>query len=124
MWYFLTPTDEDYNIFVGLRNPAGTGPHDKHESPQFVDQPASPITDETELDVYNYDLDSTSPAIGAGIASARTPLDLAGNRRPNPPSMGALEPAATPPTPTPRKIRVRVEGGVLDLTILPPETKR
>ncbi len=41
----------------------------------------------------NYRLNSTSPARGKGLQTSFTPaLDLAGNRRPNPPSIGAYEP--------------------------------
>jgi hypothetical protein len=88
----------DHNIFYNVRDGWCPSPLFKGEScntqnPQFVDQPASPISAESDLDNFNYHPSSGSPAVGAGTAyPGMLRRDQDGVRRPNPPSIGALEP--------------------------------
>ena len=70
-------------------------------SPLLVSQPAAPLSAESQLDAFNYNLTSGSPAIGAGIAISGITTDFAGNTRPSPPSIGALEFGGSPPITTP-----------------------
>jgi hypothetical protein len=46
----------------------------------------------------NLELQSGSPAIGAGTASLSSTLDFVGVTRPNPPAIGFVEPGIAPPT--------------------------
>jgi hypothetical protein len=59
--------------------------------PQFVAEPTSPITAESDLDNFNFNPSSTSPAISSGVAIPSVTTDYTGYLRPNPPSMGAYQ---------------------------------
>jgi hypothetical protein len=65
------------------------------QDPLFVNEPANSMTtsisDETDLDNFNFAPSSSSPANGAGVAIAGLTTDFYGNLRPNPPSIGAVE---------------------------------
>ncbi|WP_158790534.1 Ig-like domain-containing protein [Granulicella sp. L60] len=64
------------------------------ENPLLVSQPASPITDETAMDNFNFAPSASSPLIGAGIFLQNLLSDIDSLVRPNPPSIGAIEYAA------------------------------
>lgn len=81
----------DYNVSFNLQFNPSIGTHDLYLSPLFVGQPASPITAESQLDNFNYNLTSGSPAKGAGVVLSGQTADQAGNAWATPPSMGALE---------------------------------
>lgn len=63
-------------------------------NPQFVNQPSSPYHEEHELDNFNFTPSNDSKLIGAGISIPSLLTDSAGRSRPNPPSIGALEPSS------------------------------
>jgi len=67
-------------------------------SPAFVGQPTSPFSAESVMDNFNFLPSSGSPVIGAGVAVSGLTVDYNNVSRPNPPSIGALEFAAGPPT--------------------------
>ena len=50
------------------------------------------LVGESNIDAINPSLTSTSPAIGAGVSITGIAMDFNGATRPNPPSIGALEP--------------------------------
>jgi hypothetical protein len=83
-----------YGIGHGFTCPTGyTG--EKCASPGFVNQPTGNGSTfvATELDNYNFHLAPGSPAGGAGGTYTNLPsLDYFGVARPNPPSIGAVEP--------------------------------
>jgi hypothetical protein len=86
------------NIFYGIGHgftcPTGyTG--EECVSPGLVGQPTGNGSTfvQTQLDNYNFNLAPGSPATGTGITYTGVPaLDYNGVQRPNPPSIGAVEP--------------------------------
>lgn len=84
-----------YNDQFGTRNDnchpqAGTG--NICIDPLFVSEPAQgTVPPESSLDAFNFNLTSSSPAIGAGITySGILSTDYAGNTQTSPPVIGAL----------------------------------
>jgi hypothetical protein len=61
-------------------------------SPEFVNQPPSTLASESQLDNFNFHLRRGSPAIGHGVPANGVTTDYFGVRRPDPPSIGAVEP--------------------------------
>ncbi len=111
LWYFQEPApngstsgqvigtiNRSNNIYYGIGHgftcPTGYA-NEKCVTPDFVNQPTangSSFT-ATELDSYNFNLATGSPATGTGITYTGVPaLDYNGATRPNPPSIGAVEP--------------------------------
>jgi Putative Ig domain len=60
------------------------------QDPLFVSEPV--WTGEPSLDNFNFNLTAGTPAMGAGTYLPSLTLDYSGVHRPNPPSIGALEP--------------------------------
>jgi hypothetical protein len=96
-FYYGTPLGHvirSNNLYYGLRSssficPTGiTG--EICADPRFVNEPV--FTGESSLDNFNFNITSGSPAVGAGINIPSLTLDYSGATRPNPPSIGALEP--------------------------------
>ncbi len=101
LFYFQNPIgifNRSNNIYYGIGHgftcPTGfTG--ETCVSPGFVNQPTGNGSTfvPTELDNYNFHLASGSPAGGMGGTYTNLPsLDYFGVTRPNPPSIGAVEP--------------------------------
>lgn len=98
-------TRRNHNIFFNVRN--GTGGYESGtdwcpsilnigescdtEDPMFIHEPASPISAESDLDNFNFKPAAGSPATGAGVAIPEIDRDFNGNRRSNPPTIGAIE---------------------------------
>jgi hypothetical protein len=61
-------------------------------SPQFVNQPPSNLASESQLDSFNFHPHKGSPAIGHGAQVNGVANDYFGTKRPDPPSIGAVEP--------------------------------
>jgi hypothetical protein len=81
------------NLFYGIGHSfdCSTGfPGESCGDPLFTGQPT--FTGEASLDNFNFQLTSGSPAIGSGVFLPAVTLDYSGATRPNPPSIGALEP--------------------------------
>ncbi|MBB5339847.1 beta strand repeat-containing protein [Tunturiibacter gelidoferens] len=83
-----------YGIGHGFTCPTGYA-NEKCVTPDFISQPVgtgSTFT-ATELDNFNFNISSGSAAVGTGITYTGVPAtDYNGVSRPNPPSMGAVEP--------------------------------
>lgn len=82
----------DHNLYYNLRHGcpkllAG----EVCANPRFIDQPPLSISRESVLDNYNFNPSANSPLIGAGIPLQGIATDNAGAKRPNRPSIGALE---------------------------------
>lgn len=81
------------NLYFGLGHgfscPTGY-PNEICQDPLFVGEPA--FTGEASLDNFNFKITPGSPAVGAGLSIPSITLDYSGATRPNPPSIGALEP--------------------------------
>lgn len=86
----------NHNIFYRTRTGYCPSPLQAGESctedPLFISEPASPISAESDLDGFNFKPSSSSPAAGAGVAIPGLTTDYNGTTRPNPPSIGAIEP--------------------------------
>ncbi len=83
-----------YGIGHGFTCPTGYS-GEKCVTPDFVNQPTANSTsfNQTELDNFNFNLASGSPADGTGVTYTGVPaLDYNGVKRPSPPSIGAVEP--------------------------------
>jgi len=106
LFYYSDTSDTvtaDHNIYYNLRSgtvPGGTlcrmlGSVTSIAcvNPLFVNQPALTIKAEAELDGFNFHPAGGSPAIGHGSAESGVTTDFYGVTRPNPPSIGAVEPA-------------------------------
>jgi hypothetical protein len=110
-WYFQEPApngstsgtvigtiNRSNNIYYGIGHgftcPTGYA-NEKCVNPDFINQPTgtgSTFT-QTELDNFNFNISSGSAAAGTGITYTGVPTtDYNGVNRPNPPSMGAVEP--------------------------------
>jgi hypothetical protein len=90
-------TASTHNIEFGLRDgdcPPVGGSGNICADPLFVAKPRGTGTTfaEPELDNFNFHPASGSPAIGHGVAVSGITTDHHGSARPNPPSIGALEP--------------------------------
>jgi hypothetical protein len=98
LFYFSDPSlkvDSDHNLFFGLRSlPCPLFGHSDLicASPAFVDQPDK-LTSESQLDHFNFHPKAGSPAAGRGEAVNGIAVDFFGVPRPNPPTIGAAEPA-------------------------------
>ena len=86
------------NIYYGIGHnfacPTGYS-NEKCVTPDFINQPTANGTSftQTELDNYNFNLSSGSPADGTGVTYTGVPaLDYNGVKRPSSPSIGAVEP--------------------------------
>lgn len=86
-------TNRTNNIFFGFK--AGTDAcsfaGEFCTDPLLVNEPSQTWISETQLDNFNPNLSSGSPAIGAGIQIQGLIRDYAGNPWRNPPSIGAFE---------------------------------
>ena len=85
----------DHDLFFNLRSmPCPSFGHSDLicASPEFVNQPPSTLTSESQLDSFNFHPGKGSPAIGRGVSVNGVATDYHGVRRPDPPSIGALEP--------------------------------
>jgi hypothetical protein len=111
LWYFQEPApsgsksgqvigtiNRGNNIYYGIGHgftcPTGFS-NEKCVNPDFVNQPTANSTSfsQTELDNFNFNLASGSPADDTGVTYTGVPtLDYNGVTRPNPPSIGAVEP--------------------------------
>jgi Putative Ig domain len=83
-----------YGIGHGFTCPTGYA-NEKCVTPDFINQPSGKSTTftPTELDNFNVNLSTGSPADGTGITyTGILSVDYNGVKRPNPPSIGAVEP--------------------------------
>ncbi len=91
MFYNVSPTAEDHNLFFDLRSiqcPTGhTG--EVCVDPKLTGEPT--FVNEASLDDFAFTLTSGSPAKGAGVAVPGITTDRTGATRANPPSVGAYE---------------------------------
>ena len=111
LYYFRDSSDgvtEDHNLYFNMRNGSCSSPGDICSDPLFVNEPPLTLVSESQLDNFNFNLSSTSPAIGTGVAITGITTDFNGNPRPNPPAIGAVElqtgmlpPPPLPPSPPP-----------------------
>jgi hypothetical protein len=98
LFYFADPSVKiipDHDLFFGLRSKPC--PYVGHAdlicaTPAFVNQPASTLTSESQLDNFNFHPRRGSPAIGHGAPVNGVTADYFGVRRPDSPSIGAIEP--------------------------------
>ncbi len=71
------------------------GTHALCSDPSLVTEPAQGAwPPETVFDNFNFHPSATSPLIGAGTPASGMTTDYYGVTRPNPPSIGAVEPAS------------------------------
>lgn len=93
--------NRDHNIFYGLRgsciantqtpgSDSGTSTNESCSDAQFVNEPTV-YTGESQLDNFDFDLTSSSPARQAGTTIQGLAKDINDLLRPSPPSLGALE---------------------------------
>ena len=68
MFPSLAPTTDVYNLYFNVRY-TGRGSNNKVSNPLFVDEPATPISKESALDNFNFNLRAGSPATGLGAVS-------------------------------------------------------
>lgn len=101
MWTTFAPTNADYNLYYGLTSSYCTGAHDVCMNPLFTSQPSLTVTAESQMDNFNFYPAGGSPLIHSGTAIGGISTDYYGVMRPNPPSIGAVEPAGTPTAATP-----------------------
>jgi len=98
LFYLNDPSirvEQDHSLLFNLRSrpcPLFGGSDLICDSPAFVNQPPLVLANETQLDRFNFHLSNGSPAIGHGIAISGVTNDYYGNARPNPPSIGAIQP--------------------------------
>jgi hypothetical protein len=82
------------NLYFGIGHgyscSTASAPKGICQDPKFVNEPI--FTDETSLDNFNFNVTPGTPAKGVGIFLPSLTLDYSGTQRPNPPSIGALEP--------------------------------
>jgi hypothetical protein len=84
--------------------------------PRLVNEPPQQgWTDQTFLDNLNFHPASGSPANGRGIATNGVTTDYFGSARPNPPSIGAVEPNAETEPCSPHLIRWFCSG--IEITV-------
>jgi len=83
-------TQRDHNIFFNFRTGCPTGyANETCGDPLITSEPA--FTSEASLDSVNFLLQSSSPAVKAGVQIPGLTLDYGGNVFSNPPSIGAYE---------------------------------
>jgi hypothetical protein len=98
LFYYSDPSVKlalDNDLFFNLRSkPCPTFGRSNLicASPEFVNQPPSTLASESQLDNFNFHLRRGSPAIGHGVPANGVTTDYFGARRPDPPSIGAVEP--------------------------------
>ena len=105
LWYVVPNSNinitSSYNNEFGIRNGDTCGTNNiTCADPLLVNEPAAPWPGtQTDLDVFNpfvtgnsFQPSSGSPLVGAGTAVNGLTLDYNGKTRPNPPSIGAVEP--------------------------------
>lgn len=93
LYYFRDPigtVTRMNNIYFGIRGSTNCQTSELCVDPLFVSEPV--FTGESSLDNFSFHLAPTSPAIKAGVLINSIITDLNGVTRPNPPSIGALEP--------------------------------
>ena len=83
----------DYLTLAAWQAASGQDAHSISIDPQFI----NPIGNATTADLH---LLISSPCVGAGIMIPGITVDFDGELRPNPPAIGADQPAAPTPTPT------------------------
>ena len=86
-------TSRSHNIYLNVRNsgcPSTGFPDEFCVDPLFVNEPSTYL-DEATFDNFDFTPSAGSPAVGAGVYVPGLTTDYAGNNRPNPPSIGALE---------------------------------
>jgi hypothetical protein len=102
--------DEDYNLGFNVKHPEKfAGAHDHFLDPGIAGMfPTGPSSGPSMSDSAYYRgvagaaqfaLLPTSPALGAGTPLPEITVDINGVTRPNPPSIGALEPGSMVPSP-------------------------
>ena len=82
------------NLFFNQRNdgcPATGFAGELCTDPLLVSEPASPMVGESDLDNFNFNLGTSSPAIGAGVPISGITTDFNGTTRPTPPAIGAVD---------------------------------
>jgi hypothetical protein len=97
LYYLSDPSDTitaDHNLYYNLRGICRTlkGTDTLCDDPLFVNEPGRVMASESELDNFNFHPRKGSPVIGHGINIDGITTDYYGVRRPNPPSIGAVEP--------------------------------
>jgi hypothetical protein len=84
----------DSNLYYNMRDdgcPSTGFTGEICAAPQLVGEPTSVIAAESDLDNFNFNLTSTSPAIDAGVTVPNVTVDYIGILRPNPPTIGAYQ---------------------------------
>jgi hypothetical protein len=92
----LIKVTASHNVEYGLRSGSGSACRGDIicSDPRLVNEPPQQgWTNQTFLDSFNFKPTTGSPANGHGIAASRITTDYYGNARPNPPSIGAVEPS-------------------------------
>ncbi len=85
-------TNRTNNIFYGFNGDyAASYATELTADPLFVGEPSQTWTAESRLDNFNFNITSSSPAKGAGVAISGLTIDHAGSTYATPPSIGALE---------------------------------
>ena len=85
----------DHNLYFNQRNsgcPTTGAAGEICADPLLVNEPASLVSVESDLDNFNFTPSSSSPAIGAGVSVSAITTDSTGKTRSNPTAMGAIEP--------------------------------
>jgi len=85
----------DHDVFFNFRSnpcPMFGGSDLTCSDPQFTQEPPLKLTSESQLDRFNFHPRRGSPAIGRGQPVPGLNTDFFGIPRPNPPSIGAVEP--------------------------------
>ena len=91
MYPNLAPTVDDYNDYYEVQYTSPPGVHDIITDPLFINEPATTVTAENQLDAYNYNLTSSSGAKHTGLTISGQTIDYVDNAWNSPPSMGAIE---------------------------------
>lgn len=85
----------DHNVYGNLRGracPIFGRPDLICSDPAFVNEPPLKLNNESQLDRFNFHPSHNSPAITHGEPISGVTADFFGRTRPNPPSIGAVEP--------------------------------
>jgi hypothetical protein len=92
-WGVDTPNfnPRSYNDMFNMRNEACGFTGEVCTNPLFVNEPSLTMSAESDLDNFNFNLQSGSPAKFAGLAIGGITTDYNNTTRPNPPSDGAFE---------------------------------
>jgi hypothetical protein len=83
----------DHNIEFGVRDGdcASSPGTNVCSDPLFMNEPSQTWTGESQLDNFNLNVSSGSPAIGAGVPIPGLTTDYNGNPYANPPAIGAVQ---------------------------------